>query len=151
MIISFFSWESRKSDLKRIWWAFLSFSDGEGFEWKPELKPQTWAWEQSMRWDVTGTEGKAVLQERMDKISQISSPPPYQFVLLSYFFSAFLLHFAFCLSLLIRFCFWAAICFFKRNSKLFCFVLLIYFIFKWGKRVSLPLQGKMNHTSSCKH
>lgn len=71
----FFSWESRKSDLKRIWWAFLSFSDGEGFEWKPELKPQTWVWEQSMRWDVTGTEGKAVLQERMDKISQISSPP----------------------------------------------------------------------------
>ena len=88
----FFPWESRKSDLKRIWWAFFSFSDVEGFEWKPELKPQTWVWEQSMRWEVTGTEGRAVLQERMDKIEY--RHPSYQFVLLSYFFSVFLLLFA---------------------------------------------------------
>lgn len=36
---------------------FFSFSDVEGFEWKLELEPQAWVWEQSMRGEVTSIEG----------------------------------------------------------------------------------------------
>lgn len=124
----FFPMENRKSDLKVIWWAFFPFSDVEGFEWKPELKPQTRVWEQSTRWGETGTEGRALLQGRMEKTSQYHHPS-YQFLLLPYFFSVFLLLCASHLEL--AFVSELQNAFSKETAN--CFVLLCLFILSEAK------------------
>lgn len=90
----FFSWESRKSDLKRIWWAFFSIF----WCWRlwVENRAQTTdlslGAEHEVRGDRRGGEGSIASKNGQNLLNIIT--PHINFFLLSYFVSAFLLLFA---------------------------------------------------------
>lgn len=116
-----------------VFWCWRFLSGNQSPNHRPESGSRAWG----ERWQAQRG-GKYCKKEWTKSLKYRHPCSPFLF--------RFCIPIAFCLSPLVHFCLWTAICFFKRNSKLFCFVLLIYF--KWGNRVSLCLEGKMNHVST---